>query len=113
MEVVHSLSLCCYVSMTTRMASSDPPSHSIAGRHLVTAVGGTLVMLGLVAMANTVDSLYASIMALVCLLWGKMIQVPDVCVCGCEGVGVYMYNVSSSQSTLPMFPPFGTRDVIN
>ena len=67
-------------------------------------------MLGLVAMANTVDSLYASIMALVCLLWGKMIQVPDVCVC--EGVGVYMYNVSS-QSTLPMLPPFGTRDVIN
>ena len=37
-------------------------------RSLLSSVGGTSVVLGLVAMATTVDSLYASMKALVCIV---------------------------------------------
>ncbi len=37
-------------------------------RSLLSSVGGTSVVLGMVAMATTVDSLYASMKALVCIV---------------------------------------------
>ena len=37
-------------------------------RNLLSSVGGTSVMLGLVAMATSVDALYASMKALVCIV---------------------------------------------
>ena len=40
-------------------------------RALLSSVGGTSVMLGLVAMANTVECLYASVKALDCTVGGN------------------------------------------
>jgi hypothetical protein len=39
--------------------------------HLLECVGGTFILLGLIAKATTVDSLYASVKALVCVLRGN------------------------------------------
>ena len=46
-------------------------------RALLPSVGGTKVMLGLVAMATTVDCLYASVKALVCAVEGNDMALKD------------------------------------
>ena len=63
-------------------------------RELLSSVGGTSVMLGLVAMATSVDALYASMKALVCIVGNNQValkemertggfQVRAACVCVC------------------------------
>ena len=47
-------------------------------RALLPSVGGTKVMLGLVAMATTVDCLYASVKALVCAVEGNDMALKDM-----------------------------------
>ena len=66
-------------------------------RSLLSSVGGTKVVLGLVAMATTVDSLYASMKALVCIVGNNQVALREmertggfqvsVCVCGGGGGG--------------------------
>ena len=61
-------------------------------RQLLSAVGGTSVMLGLVAMASTVDGLYASMKALVCIVGNNETALKEMERTGgfkvCVGVGV-------------------------
>ena len=45
---------------------------------LLSSVGGTNVMLGLVAMATTAECLYASVKALVCTVGGNSVALKDM-----------------------------------
>lgn len=56
-------------------------------RALLPSVGGTKVMLGLVAMATTVDCLYASVKALVCAVEGNDMALKDMARTGGFKVG--------------------------
>ena len=47
-------------------------------RSLISSVGGTSVMLGLVAMATTVDNLYASMKALVCIIGDNRVALKEM-----------------------------------
>ena len=47
-------------------------------RSLLSSVGGTSVVLGLVAMATTVDSLYASMKALVCIVGNNQLALREM-----------------------------------
>ena len=47
-------------------------------RNLLSAVGGTSVVLGLVAMANNVDSLYASMKAMVCIVGNSVVALKEM-----------------------------------
>ena len=47
-------------------------------RSLISSVGGTSVMLGLVAMATTVDNLYASMKALVCIIGDNQVALKEM-----------------------------------
>ena len=47
-------------------------------RSLLSSVGGTSVVLGLVAMATTVDSLYASMKALVCIVGNNEVALKEM-----------------------------------
>lgn len=47
-------------------------------RSLLSSVGGTKVVLGLVAMATTVDNLYASMKALVCIVGNNLVALREM-----------------------------------
>ncbi len=47
-------------------------------RSLLSSVGGTRVVLGLVAMATTVDNLYASMKALVCIIGNNQLALKEM-----------------------------------
>ncbi len=47
-------------------------------RTLLSSVGGTKVVLGLVAMATTVDNLYASMKALVCIVGNNPVGLKEM-----------------------------------
>ena len=47
-------------------------------RNLLSSVGGTSVMLGLVAMATSVDALYASMKALVCIVGNNQVALKEM-----------------------------------
>ena len=61
-------------------------------RSLISSVGGTSVMLGLVAMATTVDNLYASMKALVCIIGDNQVALKEMERTG--GFQVHMYIVN-------------------
>ena len=65
---------------------------------LLPSVGGTNVMLGLIAMATTVECLYASVKALVCTVGGNQMALKDM-----ERTGGFKVKVilgTSSSNTL-------------
>ena len=53
-------------------------THTQPLRSLLSSVGGTSVVLGLVAMASTVDSLYASMKALVCIVGNNQFALKEM-----------------------------------
>lgn len=55
-----------------------PSWHVQPLRSLLSSVGGTSVVLGLVAMATTVDNLYASMKALVCIVGNNQLALKEM-----------------------------------
>ena len=64
-------------------------------RSLISSVGGTSVMLGLVAMATTVDNLYASMKALVCIIGDNQVALKEMERTGGFQVHMYIVNLYS------------------
>ena len=63
--------------------------------HLLDCVGGTFILLGLIAKASTVDSLYASVKALVCVLRGNGLAMNQMERNGGFGILGMLYKIKS------------------